>query len=110
MFGDEVFDHLTDPGFKLVIFSSFKKNQILGEVLFEMLHDISKKEGYNNFEYYLRKTGGEDKIKWDEAYFKENLKLQEIKQVYVYGPLGAEESLKEILKKIGVQEQSFKKI
>ncbi len=110
MFANETFDRLTDPSFKLVIFSAFKKqDHVLAEPLFRALHDISAKNGFNNFEYHLRVSEKTEDPKWDEAYFRKNLDLN-AKKIVVYGPLGAEESIKDTMRKLGVKDSQFHRI
>jgi len=110
LFANENFDRLIDPSFKLVIFSAFKKqDHVLGEPLFLALHDLSAKHGFNNFEYHLRLSEKAGDPKWDEAFFKKHLDLQ-AKKIVVYGPLGAEESIKETLVKVGVKETQFHRL
>ena len=110
IFANENFDRLTDPSFKLVVFSAFKRqDHVLGEPLFRALHDISAKYKFNNFEYHLRLSEKAEDPKWDEAFFKKNLDVT-ARKVVVYGPLGAEESIKETLKKVGVKESQFHRL
>jgi hypothetical protein len=107
LFENEKFDRLTDSSFKLILYSAFKKkDQVLAEPLFRALHDISAKHGFNNFEYHLRISG---EPKWDTNFFKKTLDLQASK-VIIYGPLGAEESLKSILDSIGIKESQYHRI
>ncbi len=110
VFGNENFDRLNDPSFKLVVFSAFKKqDHVLGQPLFQALHDISAKYKFNNFEYHLRISENPNDPKWDEAFFKKNLDAN-AKKIIVYGPLGAEESIKETLQKVGVKPSQFHRI
>eukprot|EP00826_Nyctotherus_ovalis_P052749 TRINITY_DN6755_c0_g1_i16.p1 TRINITY_DN6755_c0_g1~~TRINITY_DN6755_c0_g1_i16.p1 ORF type:complete len:131 (+),score=36.63 TRINITY_DN6755_c0_g1_i16:232-624(+) len=110
MFGNEKFDRLTDPSFKLVLFSAFKKkDQVLAEPLFRALHDISEKFKFNNFEYHLRVSENPKDPKWDGEFFKKHMDL-EAKKVIIYGPLGAEESIKRTLGSIGVKESLYHRL
>ena len=110
IFGNEEFNQLTDPSFKLQLFSSFKKkNQVLGETLFRTLQAISFKYGFNNFEYYLRLSNNPSHVRWDHDYFKLHMDIDATK-VIVYGPLGVERSLKQVLIKAGVKESQFHQI
>lgn len=107
IFGNENFDRLTDPSFKLIIYSSFKmQNEVLAEPLYKALHDISAKYKFNNFEYHLRVSENPQTPRWNEEFFKKTIDLN-AKKVIVCGPLGAEPSLKEILKKAGIKENQF---
>jgi len=110
MFGNENFDRLMDPSFKLIVYSAFKKkDQVLGEPLFKALHDISAKYKFNNFEYHLRISENAEDPKWNEEYFKKTIDVN-AKKVIVYGPLGAEESIKETLTKVGIKENQFHRL
>ncbi len=107
MFANESFDRLTDPSFKLVLFSSFKRqDNVLGEAFYRALHDLSAKYHFNNFEYNLRVSGLPDAPQWDEAYFKERIDTRAAR-VLINGPHGAAPAIKETLKKIGVQDSQF---
>eukprot|EP01022_Parablepharisma_sp_SALTPOND_P020923 TRINITY_DN3934_c0_g1_i1.p1 TRINITY_DN3934_c0_g1~~TRINITY_DN3934_c0_g1_i1.p1 ORF type:complete len:445 (-),score=59.50 TRINITY_DN3934_c0_g1_i1:145-1479(-) len=107
VFGNEIFDRLTDPSFKLVIFSSFKKkDHVLGEPLFQALHDISAKYNLGNFEYHLRISERPEDPKWDEEFFKKTLDKQ-ARKIIVYGPFGAQESITNTLKGIGIKDEQF---
>lgn len=110
LFANENFDRLTDPSFKLVLFSAFKtKDHVLGEMLFQLLHDVSAKFKFNNFEYHLRISDKPGDPKWDEAYIKKHLPL-DTKKIIVYGPLGAEEEIKGTIKKAGFKDSQFHRI
>ncbi len=107
LFGDEVFDRLTDPSFKLVVFSAFKKqNQVLGEQLFRAAHEISEKYGFGNFEYYLRISEKVGEPRWDQEFFRKKLDVAAPK-IFVHGPLGVEEDIRTRLKKVGVKDGQF---
>jgi hypothetical protein len=110
MFANEQFDRLNDPSFKLVIFSAFKrKDHVLADVLFKPLHDLSAKLKFNNFEYHLRVSENKDDPTWDEAFFRQHIDTKASK-VIVYGPLGAEDSLKATLRKVGINDSQFHRI
>lgn len=110
IFANEEFNQLTDKSFKLVLFSCFKQqDHVLAEALFKALHDISANFGFNNFEYHLRLSDRPDDSKWDEEYFKKNLDMN-AEKIIVYGPLGAEENLRSILKNVGIKDSQFHKI
>lgn len=109
LFGNETFSRLNDKSFKLVLFSAFKESgHVLGEPLFKALHDISAKYNFNNFEYYLRVTDKGDP-RWDEDFFTQHVPL-DAQKVIVYGPFGAQESMTELLKKIGIKDSQFHRI
>ena len=111
MFANENFDRLTDPSFKLVVFSAFKRqDHVLGEPLFKALHDISSKYGFNNFEYHLRLTEKSGDPHWDESFLKTKPDVLKAEKIIVYGPLGAEESIKDSLRKAGVKDSQFHRL
>ena len=109
MFGNETFDRLTDKSFKLILFSCFKEEgQVLAQPLFKALHEFSAKYNFNNFEYYLR-VGEKGEGRWTEEALKPHVPL-DAKKVMVIGPNGAEETIREILKKIGIKDNQFHRI
>eukprot|EP01022_Parablepharisma_sp_SALTPOND_P021219 TRINITY_DN409_c0_g1_i2.p3 TRINITY_DN409_c0_g1~~TRINITY_DN409_c0_g1_i2.p3 ORF type:complete len:524 (-),score=44.47 TRINITY_DN409_c0_g1_i2:3794-5365(-) len=106
LYANETFDRLNDRSFKLILFSCFKeKGHVLGQPIFQALHNISEKYMLNNFEYHLRisETG---EPRWDETTFKQYVP-KDAKKVIVFGPYGAEDSLKGALKKIGIKDEQF---
>ncbi len=109
IFGNESFDRLNDKSFKLILFSSFKESaQVLARPLFQALHDISQKYMLNNFEYHLRISENGDP-RWDEQTFRQHVPL-DAKKVVIFGPYGAEDSIREMLKKIGVKDKQFHRV
>ena len=106
LYGNESFDRLNDKSFKLILFSCFKEQgQVLGQPIFQALHDISEKYLFNNFEYHLR-VSDTNEPRWSEATFKKHVPL-DAKKVIIFGPYGVDESLKATLKNVGIKDNQF---
>jgi len=103
IFGNEVFDRFNAKSFKFILFSSFKENtEVIGEKIFKKLSEISEKYGINNFEYHLRvsKTG---EPRWNEETYRKFVPI-DAKKIFIIGPLGATENIREQLCKIGIKD------
>ena len=109
LFADEKFDRLIDPSFKLMLFSSFKTEDIaIGKAIFDFLHKLSQDYKFNNFVYYLRvSSSGEPH--WNANFFQSHIDLNASK-VIAYGPLGVEKELVKELKLAGIKDSQFHRI
>ncbi len=106
LYANETFDRLNDKSFKVVLFSCFKEqSQVLAQPLFQALHDISARYMINNFEYHLR-VSDNGEPRWTEDTFRKYIPMN-AKKIVMFGPYGAEESFKEMMKNIGFKDSQF---
>ena len=107
MFKNEQFNDLTDPNFKLILFSSFsKEDETLGKTIFEAMEMISKKHNINNFEYHLRLT---EKMEphYTPQYLSERIKVLNPLRIYFWGPREAKNDVYDVLKEMKIKEELF---
>jgi hypothetical protein len=101
LFANEEFHYLTNPKFKLILFSSFKtREHVLCELLLRAAQDISDHSEHHNFQYHLRISNEKDQPNWDPAFFAKHIPST-VKKVFITGPLGAESTLTRTLIRAG---------
>ena len=105
MFKNEKFNDLTDPNFKLILFSSFnREDETIGKPIFEAMEMISKKQNLNNFEYHLRLS---EKMEphYTAQYLSENIKTLSPLRVYFWGPKESKDEVSDVLKEMKIKEE-----
>ena len=109
IFKNETFDDLTEPNFRLILFSSFNNaEEAVGMNEFQRMSDIMKRLGLNIFEYYIR-LSNKKTPHYTEEYFKGRINGNPEK-IYLCGPQNVAPTLKEIFVKIGFSEAIFNDI
>jgi len=106
LFKNETFDDLSEPNFKLILFSSFNnEGETIGKAVFEVMAFLSKELNLNQFEYHLRLTEKGDPY-YSAEYFKERIK-GDPERIYFWGPYKVAETLKAIFLSMGYPSTKF---
>lgn len=109
VFDDEDFAAVSEPSFKLNLFSSFSTESSFPYTKLLIGADkVAKETAANNFELFLR-IGEESPALWSEQTLRDNVPNDAVK-IFVVGSFKFNEEMTAALKKIGFSEDIIKSI